>query len=118
MQALSFLDISNNGLRCGKYLGDKNSYSRTRGQSGPEDNPMNYGVDLGGVIALATAVKECTGPLCKFTFSGDEYGVHLDELKNSKPVVMEAGMTDADFSGKVMGDSGAIMLGAFLPKCK
>jgi hypothetical protein len=116
MRALTFLDVSCNGLRCGKYLGDKSSYSRTRGQSGPEDNPMNYSTDMTGVIALACAIKECT-PLAKLSFSGDEFGVHLDELKNSKPVTMSTDVTEIDFRGKVLGNSGAILLGSFLPKC-
>ena len=44
-----------------------------------------------------------------FTFSGEE--------GYSKPVTMETTMTVADFSGKYLGVSGAIMLSAFLPKC-
>jgi hypothetical protein len=47
--------------------------------------------------------------ISQFTFSGDSY--------NSKPVTMETSMVEADFSGKVLGVSGAIMVGAFLPKC-
>ena len=31
---------------------------------------------------------------------------------------METNMTEADFSGKYLGASGAIMLAAFLPKCQ
>ena len=46
----------------------------------------------------------------KFTFSGDKY--------DSKPVTIESSMTEADFSGKVLQASGAIMLAAFLPKCR
>jgi hypothetical protein len=48
------------------------------------------------------------GALANFTFSGDD---------NSKSVTMETTMTVADFSGKGLGVSGAIMLSAFLPKC-
>ena len=49
--------------------------------------------------------------MAKFTFSGD---------KNWKQVTvtMEASMAEADFSGKGLGLSGAIMLAAFLPKCQ
>ena len=46
----------------------------------------------------------------KLTISGDEHW--------SKPVTMETSMTEADFSDKVLGVSGAIMLAAFLPKCR
>jgi hypothetical protein len=49
------------------------------------------------------------GAILQFTFSGDR--------SDSKPVTMETSMTEADFSGKGLGLSGAIMLSAFLPKC-
>jgi hypothetical protein len=42
-------------------------------------------------------------------FSGDD--------DSSKSVTMETTMAVADFSGKDLGVSGAIMLSAFLPKC-
>ena len=45
----------------------------------------------------------------KLTISGD----YLD----SKPVTIETSMIEANFSNKALGDSGAMMLGAFLPKC-
>jgi hypothetical protein len=45
----------------------------------------------------------------KFTFSGDD--------RKSKPVIMETSMVGADFAGKRLGESGAIMVAAFLPKC-
>ena len=51
-----------------------------------------------------------SGALVKFTISGDQY--------NSKPVTIETTMTEANFSGKVLQASGAIMLAAFLPKCQ
>jgi hypothetical protein len=47
--------------------------------------------------------------LANFTFSGDD--------NNSKSVTMETTMPVADFGGKGLGVSGAIMLSAFLPKC-
>jgi hypothetical protein len=49
------------------------------------------------------------GALSVFTFSGDS--------SNSKAVTMKTSMTEADFSEKYLGVSGAIMLSAFLPKC-
>jgi hypothetical protein len=48
------------------------------------------------------------GALTKFIFSGDD---------DSKSVTIETTMIVADFSGKDLGVSGAIMLSAFLPKC-
>jgi hypothetical protein len=47
--------------------------------------------------------------LSKFTFSG---------TSRSHPcVTMETSMTEANFSNKYLGASGAIMLSTFLPKC-
>ena len=51
------------------------------------------------------------GAMAKFTFSGYTY-------KEGPPVTIETSMTEADFSSKKLGPSGAIMLAAFLPKCQ
>jgi Ran GTPase-activating protein (RanGAP) involved in mRNA processing and transport len=64
--------------------------------------------DMSGVIALADVISEM-GAMSVFTFSGD--GTYW------KPVTMKTTMTEADFSGKDLGTSGALMLSAFLPKC-
>ena len=56
------------------------------------------------------------GALVKFTISGEQY--YDDGFKDAPPVIIEASMTKADFSGKHLGASGAIMLAAFLPKCQ
>jgi hypothetical protein len=56
------------------------------------------------------------GPLSQFTFSGDNYGMEIGLLRFRKPVTMEISMTEADFSAKGLGESGAIMVAAFLPK--
>jgi hypothetical protein len=61
-----------------------------------------------GVTALANVIPDM-GAISKFTFSGDRF--------NSKPVTMETSMVEADFGGKGLGLSGAIMVAAFLPKC-
>ena len=61
-----------------------------------------------GVIAIASAIKNM-GAMSTFTFSGDE--------EESEPVTMETSMVEADFGGKYLGASGAIMVTAFLPKC-
>jgi hypothetical protein len=47
--------------------------------------------------------------MSRVAFSGDR--------DDSKPITMETSMVEADFSGKVLGASGAIMVAAFLPKC-
>jgi hypothetical protein len=47
--------------------------------------------------------------ILQFTFSGDD--------NDSTPVTMETSMVEANFGGKGLGTSGAIMVAAFLPKC-
>jgi hypothetical protein len=73
-----------------------------------DNNLSNGGTGMSGVIALAHVIPNM-GAIVQFTFSGDS--------DDSKPVTMETSMTEADFSGKGLGPSGAIMLSAFLPKC-
>jgi hypothetical protein len=62
-----------------------------------------------GPAAIANAIKNM-GAISTFTFSGD--------LSYSEPVTMETTMVEADFGGKYLCASGAIMVAAFLPKCK
>ena len=50
--------------------------------------------------------------MAKFTFSG------MIRAYEGPPVTIETSMTEADFSKKMLGTSGAIMLAAFLPKCR
>ena len=50
------------------------------------------------------------GALAKFTFDGGR--------SDSKAVTIESSMTEADFSGRNLYAAGAIMLAAFLPKCR
>ena len=40
-----------------------------------------------------------------------------DDDEESEPVTMETSMVEANFGGKCLGASGAIMAAAFLPKC-
>jgi hypothetical protein len=67
-----------------------------------------FEIETCGVGALAKTIHD-SGSISKFTFSGD--------FSSSKSVTMETTMTVANFSGKVLGVSGAIVLSAFLPKC-
>jgi hypothetical protein len=67
----------------------------------------NY-IDAADATILAPAISD-NGAISQIKFGGDSY--------DSKPVTMETSMVEADFSGKVLGVSGAIMVGAFLPKC-
>ena len=57
---------------------------------------------------LAVGISD-NGAISQFTFSGDD--------DDSTPVTMETSMVEADFGGKGLGISGAIMVAAFLPKC-
>jgi hypothetical protein len=59
-------------------------------------------------IAIANSIPDMRAIL-QFTFSGDSY--------DSTPVTMETSMVEANFGGKGLGISGAIMVAAFLPKC-
>jgi hypothetical protein len=61
----------------------------------------------GDAIMLAAEIID-NGAISQFTFSGDGRG--------NTPVTMEIFMTEADFSAKGLGQSGAIMVAAFLPK--
>jgi hypothetical protein len=57
---------------------------------------------------LAVGISS-NGTLSTFTFSGS--------VSKREPVTMETSMTEANFDGKGLGVTGAIMLAAFLPKC-
>ena len=61
--------------------------------------------DMSGVIKFAEDMKDM-GSLSKFTFSGDH--------RESKPVTVEVGMTEADFSGALLQQSGAMILAGWL----
>ena len=74
-----------------------------------DNNITDYGRDMSGVIAIGDAIPTM-GAMKKLTISGDESW--------SKPVTIHTSMIEADFSYKELGVSGAIMLAAFLPKCR
>jgi hypothetical protein len=77
------------------------------GNSGEETelDMSGKGMDAGAAIMLVPEIVD-NRAILKFTFSGD-----------SKPVTMETSMVEADFGGKGLVVSGAIMVAAFLPKC-
>jgi hypothetical protein len=114
MEALTKLDISENRLQAegtkalaralkgNQVVTTLNIASSDISKCGP------LSTDMSGVAALADVIPGM-GAISQFTFSGDDY--------NSKPVTMEISMTEADFSAKGLGLSGAIMVAAFLPKC-
>ena len=65
----------------------------------------NYDIDMSGVGAISDAIPTM-GALESITF-GDEQAVTMKTI-----------MTEADFGGKQLGASGAIIVAAFLPKCQ
>jgi hypothetical protein len=89
------------GLKGNQVITELNISSNRLGQNSDCDG------DTSGVIAIADAISDMRAILT-FTFSGDD---------NSKPVTMETSMVEADFCEKGLGESGAIMVAAFLPKC-
>jgi hypothetical protein len=120
MRALSSLSLKNNRLATkegGKALAHTLANNSTLKELDVSSNNwMEYGTDgmvqtgdgVGFAQELAAGIKD-NGAMSRFTFSGDHY--------DSKPVTMETSMVEADFTGKVLGTSGAIMVAAFLPKC-
>jgi hypothetical protein len=121
MRVLTSLDISKNDL-CAegtKLLAAALKSNKIMTALNISSNDMTFdGEDLGnisGLAALADAIP-CMRALSTFTFSGDNED-HPSPSYDSKPVTMETAMTEADFSGKDLGKSGAIMAAAFLPKC-
>ena len=67
--------------------------------------------DMSGVLTISNTIPTM-GAMAKFTFSG------MVGSREGPPVTVETSMTEADFSKKKLGASGAIMLAAFLPKCQ
>jgi hypothetical protein len=68
----------------------------------------NQGLGPGDAVLIANDISHMRA-ISKFAFSGNSY--------DSKPVTMETSMVEADFREKGLGESGAIIAAAFLPKC-
>jgi Ran GTPase-activating protein (RanGAP) involved in mRNA processing and transport len=105
--SLSDLDLSNNNLR----MEGLSALAEVIGPTSivklnlANNDVANSGTNMSGVVKFANAIKDM-GSLSKLTFSGD--------YSNSKPVAVEVGMTEADFSGASLGPTGAIILVAWL----
>ena len=67
----------------------------------------NDGPGFAQEFAIGVAANKA---MTSLTVSGED--------ADSKPVTIETSMAKADFSGKCLGTSGAIMLASFLPKCQ
>ena len=107
--SLSELDLSKNGLMSeGLSVVSEALKSTSIKQLNIADNNLtidqNYGTDMSGVIKFAEDMKDMG--LSKITFSGDDC--------KSKPVSVEVGMTEADFSGAMLQQSGEMILAAWL----
>jgi hypothetical protein len=71
----------------------------------------NKGLQVADAIIVAAWIShKDKGTISKFVFSGDDNDM-------AKSVTMDTSMVEADFGGKCLGVSGAIMVAAFLPKC-
>jgi hypothetical protein len=115
MRALTKLDLSFNGLgpEGGKALAVGLKGNRVITELNIAINYLGYDVSTGesdtsGAVAIAATIRDMKAIL-QFTFSGDS--------DDSKPVTMETSMVEANFGMKALGVTGAIMVGAFLPKC-
>jgi hypothetical protein len=93
------------GAEAGKALGDALADNTVLKEL---DLAEFYGTGIHFVKAFTPGLSD-NGTILKITFSGDR--------RDSKPVTMESSMVEADFGGKGLGISGAIMVAAFLPKC-
>jgi Ran GTPase-activating protein (RanGAP) involved in mRNA processing and transport len=108
---LSKLDISGNQI-CGLSENGSGTYdasgltalTKSIGNL-KELNITNNFLKAEGAKILVPAL-EANGSLSKLTFSGDS--------PLSKPVTVEVGMTEADFSGSSLQQSGAMILAAWL----
>ena len=77
----------------------------------------NNNLATGGSWDVAKAVPALSA-LSKFTFSGGTDPVGCKAWQEGHTVTMEAGMPTMDFSNKNLGPSGAMLVSAFLPKCR
>ena len=117
------MDISNNSIatkEAGKALADALAANSTLKELNVSKNldgkhPVLTATDGPGFAKKLAVGVGANGALAKFAFSSyDGMGV----FEEGAPVTMGASMVKADFSGKRLEVSGAIMLGAFLPKCQ
>ena len=109
--ALVKFDISDNNLRAdgGKALAgalkNNNIMKELNIASNKLGENSSYDADMSGVLAICDAIPTM-GALETITF-GDKQAVTMQTI-----------MTEADFSGKELGASGAMIVAAFLPKCQ
>jgi hypothetical protein len=112
--ALSALSLKSNDLlnkESGKILADALKGNSILTELDISSNYCHYNSSSkdrpGFAQELAVGIRD-SGAMSSFTFNGDH---------STYPVTMDTSMTEADFSGKGLGLSGAIMLSAFIPKC-
>jgi Leucine-rich repeat (LRR) protein len=104
VNSLTELDVSKNGSLDGKVLAEGLMVNDSLSVLNIAHNKLLFT----GSKCFAAAVFNHKA-LRKITFSGDD---------NSYHVTMEASMTEANFLCKKLGRSGAVIIGAFLPKSR
>ena len=117
--AMTSLDISNNKLVHASDWIDQDDHGFKVGDMIEHEGvqcPVSQAISssykvmmMHGIVALAKAIPTM-GAMNKLTISGD--------ASWSEAATIETSMTEADFIGKALGASGAIMLATFLPKCQ
>jgi hypothetical protein len=64
---------------------------------------------------MSTKMFEAKGSLSKLTWSGEQwFNAEAGRMEDAPPVTLDTTMTDADFSNKHLGASGAMILAAFI----
>eukprot|EP00935_MAST-01C_sp_MAST-1C-sp1_P000186 g186.t1 len=119
--AMVKFDVSNNDIRAGggKALGDALKDNQVLQELNIASNKLNLqdntkfsDTDMSGVIAISNAIPTM-GALATITF-GDTFDHDKDGT-----VTLSTSMTEADFSSKNLGPSGAVhIVAAFFPKCQ
>jgi hypothetical protein len=108
--AVSVISLRNNCLcnrESGKALSEMLAVNTVLKELDVSANTYYQRDSVGFAQELAVGISD-NGTILHFTFSGDD---------DSQLITIKTAMAVADFSGKGLGTSGAIMLSAFLPKC-
>jgi hypothetical protein len=123
MGAMTRLDISKNHLRANgcKALAEALAGNQVMQELNVADNQLalkadaqtESDVDISGVTTLADVISGM-GALTKLIFGGDAYYDEQRKWVTPEPATLEVGMTEADFSNKNLGASGAMIISAWL----
>ena len=117
-RALTSLDISDNRL-CGYWkTPDFSGYQAL--VAAIEQHPLLTmdAVDLSEVLDVSDQNLGVGGAKAVAEFITGNGALETITFGDEQAVTMKTIMTEADFSGKQLGASGAIIVAAFLPKCQ